>query len=702
MRKKLSLKNLGVYWASKASELFGDLAPEIIKEKMKSQILKDQTAQNTEAYIIDISAECRLIQKNKRDPEMKEAPEFDLSLHLAPIDLVLKKSQVEDSVHLVELINEFQKFRFKAMTEQKQQADELASDDERDVDKEEFKMLFEKIRLNDEQEGLKNMERVRNVLEGPEQVQLFEELLIRLPDDDIAAVMKEVLKKIEKEKMLGELGRKKEEEKQEEKKSFLFGWFSQKKKAKDTEQETEEKLHGSSSLLWSTQEMQEIEKYIEEAFPTDDEAEAEESRNLIRFGFSFEGGTIYLCDELPSGGEEGVTFEYRELTANAYITSQTKKADVALKDISFSLRTKYASSQSYIDTHIIRRVNYWLPLEESGNFLILNFEENPLGEKEGAYISLVAQQIELVYRKALIDRLQKYFSPAIENEAVKSQYEKAQTMEKEKPKTEKEPEPYKRLYFSVDIDAPVLVIPLLQNGDITSECWVLNLGHLIVGSRHPVTSEALLYDMFKIGLAELKLEYYPTQALYMAVQRSLVERKDLSLLNTDDLENYKRVFNLIEQFSISVDLYQMLPGMEKTEKGHGLPKLQVDVNVPIVHLQLRSDVYKCLLKLPELFDFTNESKIEMIEHEKDRLMNENDKLGYLYVQEKKLGKMVWTKCFCVFKGNYLYLFKHEDDQKPSFTYLITNAVLKETQDTEKHFAFAVSEISLVCNLNILA
>jgi len=712
MKKKLLLKNLGVYWDSHVELLYGSLLPAMAKQQMKDHILRDSQDKNKSKYIINISAECRLIQKNKKDPETKDNPEFDLSLQIIPIDLIIQKTQVEDMLQLVEYLNDYQKFRFRAMRKRQQQVEELMTETEaesqRQLQLEEFAMLFEKIRLKDPEEGFKNLRTVEAALDGPEQSQLFEELLMTLPDQDIGIAMKQKLKEIEKSKKMRELTQKKEEKdaKKGKKRKFikdlLFKNLSFHKTDDEEEKEEEEtpkEVDSEStahSSFWESEDMHKIEKYIEESFPDESDIESETSRNLLKFRFILEGGMICLVNTTEEGHEEGISFQYTGLIADGHITSQTKKVDVALEDLSFNLRTRYAGSSDYIETHVIRRVNYWLAPEKSGNLLSLTFEDCPMGRKEGTYISLKAQQLEIVYRKALLDRLLDYSSLAKNNEALKSQAldqaDKKEGMKELKPKedaTKKEPEPFKRQYISVDIAAPVIVVPLLQNGDLKSECWVLNLGHFIAGSQDPMSTETLIYDLFDLALGDIKFQYYPSHSLYNRTQKSLVEKNDLSLLTNTETEEYKKAFNLIEKFDIRVKLEQMLPHMENAPEGKGQPKMNVEVTIPIVHLQLRKDVYQGLLKIPDLLDVQIKSDVEIVENEKEKILANPDHVGYLYLREKVKRKSVWTKCQTVLKGRYLYLFKHQDDQKPTSTYFIKNAVLTECEDTEKKFAFSL-------------
>jgi len=689
IRKKLSLKNLGVYWTSDASDLYGDQPAETIREEMKRQILKDNKAtQKKEAYIINISAECKLTQKNKRDPEKRNDPEYDVSLQLAPIDLLVRKTQVEDIIHLLGFLSEFQKFQFNVMVKKQKEVVQFLGDTERDIDREEFKMLLKKIRLNNERDGLRSLEKVRIALGGPEQSQLFEELLMKLPDEDIGIAIKGALKEAEKEKRIKVYNQSKEEKSNV---GLLSRWFSRRKKDKNPKDE-ERREHDDS--IWDGDDMEKLERYLEEAFPAENEIVLDEIRNIVRFDFLLDGGTVFLSNNLPGGKEEGVTLDYKGLRANINLTSVTKHIAVSLRDFGLNLRSRYSARQNYIDTNIIRRVNYWLPAEEKEDILTVTFDENPPNKKNGIYLGVKAQQVEIIYRKAAIQRLKNYFSVSTDNEALKSQamdqFESFQGGSKDSEKSKSQAQaPSKNQYITIDLEAPILVIPLLQNGDLRSQCWVLNLGHLMIESRDPKEMKQISYQMFEIALNKIKLEYYPTHSLYMKVQKSMMEKNDLSLLSADEQEEFIQVFQLINQFSIHVNLDMALPEVETQLENQGLPKLMVDLTIPSMHLLLRPHVYKCLLKISDLFNFSEEGEMEIVECERTRLMAGCDRLGVLNVQEKRFGNLVWAKYFCILKGSYLHFFKSSSDPRPTSSCYIRNAKINSYYDPDKSYAFMI-------------
>jgi len=681
MRKKLLLRNFGAYWTTNdSSEIFGHLVPAAIHKKMQRNILKNLSDQSIQDFIININAECKLTQKNRKDTKTKDDPEFDIIFFLAPVHLSIKKKQLQDMISLTSFLEEYKKFKFQALKEEQKEAQDFLSESQLLIQKDEFQMLFKKI-LTKDQDGLKNMLKVRAALDGPEQAQLFEELLLSMPDEEIAIAIKQSLKEIEKEKKLRELA----EQKQEKgwKRAFFKNFFKSEKKEKQDDES-----------LWEKEDITRIEKYLDQALANDNDGQEEmeegKVKNLVKFKFISEAGSAILSNALENGSEQGITFQYTGLSCDVFMTSQSKKIEVDLSDFDLYLKTRYSSDKSFINTHVIRRVNYWLSPEKQTQIISLTCEDNPVG----TYFRVKAQQVEVVYRKALIDRL-KEFSQIIQEKQQVSQdssvNEEAFEI-KEQPTSSSLQEEAKRRFFDIDIKAPVIVVPFLQNGDLKSECWVLNLGHFIMKTKDAVTEEDQLYDKFELVLNNLKFQYYPTHALFNKLQKpSLEEEKSISLsLKKEEEEEQKMLFDLVEKFNLKVKIRQFLPGSEKKPEAKELARLSVDVLIPTLDLQLRDDVYKKLLQISAIFDFSVESKhIEMAENERVKLMKGHDKLGTLYMREKKTPTE-WIKHFCVLNGSYLYFFKNADDQRPALTFSLKNAKLQNYHDdVDRQQAFCV-------------
>ena len=412
MRKQLSLKNLGLYWTSDVPELFGDLPVPTIKQNMKDLILKDQTPQNKRLeYMIAISATCRLIQKNKKDPAVALGPEFVVSLSLKPLDLQLKKPQLEDVIRLLEFFNSYNRFKISAMKEREEEAEHLTLEEKKQM-REEFQTQFGRIYRDEKAQVLRGEEKVKAVLTDDKEFNRFETLVMSLPDEELSVVIKEVVIEIEREKRTKAIEAQKTA--QTEKKGW-FGWSSKKK----------EELKDADASRLNAADVEEIEKYIKETFGEDEDPSAKLGelayQNLFALSFTLEGGTFYFSNMTASNDEEGVMLSYKSLSAKVDMNSKGKRVNVCLKDYGVSLRTRYAGTTSFIDTPIVRRQNYWLSSDASEDMITVQFDENPQGKEEGTYIKLDSRAVEIIYRPVAIERLVSFFDVSSSDEALKSQ-----------------------------------------------------------------------------------------------------------------------------------------------------------------------------------------------------------------------------------------------------------------------------------------
>jgi hypothetical protein len=109
MFKLLRLKHLAVYWNSKEINFLGNRDNEEIISKMAKMILKEGGqigASIGEEYVIEISAEAKLIQNNRYDFKV---PNYLLTVRLDKIDLHLKNEQLEQLIRSLEIYVEYTK-----------------------------------------------------------------------------------------------------------------------------------------------------------------------------------------------------------------------------------------------------------------------------------------------------------------------------------------------------------------------------------------------------------------------------------------------------------------------------------------------------------------------------------------------------------------------------------------------------------------
>jgi len=672
MRKLLSLKNFGIYWNSPAEKLYAELNHEKIKSALSGMILRDKNkAQNKTQYIVAISALCKLVQKNKKDPATLDDAEFDISMSLAPIDVHLKKPQLQDVIHLLEFLNDYTRFKIQCQKTRKISIAHLSEEDlKRNC--EEFKSLFTKFRRFENRDGLTGEAKIKAAFTNKQEADRFSQLLMTLNDDSLSEMIKTVLKDLEREKQTKQLVEKKEKR----------GWFSWGSKKADPD---------SSQLDES--DLENLEKYLEQAFVGKEESNSKiselESKKLLSLKFFLEGGNFYFSDVTAQKNEEGINLFYQELRAGVEISTNSQNINLSLKDYGLSMKTKYSGSRTYIDIPIIRRMKHWPPLESSQRMVSISYELNPPEKDEGRYISLDSQSIEVTFRPAAIQRLQSFFNVSTDDESLKSQaWEQIEKVQDNVTAVAIEAASSQiRTYIDMKLEGPVIIIPFLQNNDLESECWVLNLGDLNVTTKKPVTEDDLFYDRLEIGLRNFRIRYYPSQNLYLKMERSLAETGDLSLLSMTDRDGIADIFYLLEELTVDVEFQKMLVSMEKHEKAKAKPRSHLKITISKIKFNLTPKVYSDLLKTGE-FLLPKES-VEFVENEKQKLLQGNQKIGLVSVRERRLGETVWTRYFCILKGGYMYFFSHQSDQLPAFNLYIKNSTITVDNTLDRNYCFQV-------------
>ena len=673
MRKLLSLTKLGIYWDSGTNQLIAGMTPDKIKPIMNDMILRSSQKESKTEYIIAISASCNLVQKNLKDPATVDDPEFSVVLNLEPIDVELSKAQLEDIIRLLEFLNEYNRFKIHCQQQKKDQLTNL-SVEERENNKLEFKKYLNRIQRFEKKDDYKGEEKIKKVLEKPEDINKFNYLITTLPDEELSSIIKEVLKEIEKEERMKTITEKKVEKKR--------GWFSWGSKKDD--QPDPNKIDPA--------EIEKLNQYLEETFgeSKDESVKLDELAYRKKFNLKvvLQAGSFYFRNAAPNKGEEGVCIYYSGLKTVVDITNKGQTVEVLLQEIGVKLRTKYNESSDYIEAPVVRRLNYWLPPDQSGEFFSLLFEQNPQGKEDGTYVKLDTQALQIIYTPVAISRLSNFFDVKTEDESLKTQalnqIEKVQDKATSAATSAIKANIKKNI--SINLAAPLIVLPFLPNKP-ESECWAMDLGKLSVNSRDPKTDQEKYYELFEIALKNMKMQYYPSMGAL-----------DQKIRDQPLAEDQKAIFDLLENFDINVNLQKMITGVESTQEGRELSKLNVDIQIPNVYVKTNPKIYRYLLKIGDLFAATPDTSVDQKQVQDQPLVSgEVTRKGYLYVRELTLGNMIWTKYFCVFQGNYLYFFSDETENKPAFNYYIKNAKIITADDLGKDHGFIVSTITSIFN-----
>lgn len=679
LRKKVQLKNLGIYWNANTQLVLSDMSHEKITNKMKELVLKDDETHDELSYLISISADSKLVQKNPKDVATKDDPNFNVELTLQPLNLNLQKMQLEDIIGLLEYLNGYNTFKVNCMRKREEENKHFSEEDRRNHI-ESFRKLFEKIQRNEKKDDFKGEEKIKQTLNDPEDVKTFKFLLQAVPDEDLAVVVKDIVKTLEIE-------RKKQEIEDKNTTKGVFGFFKKPKPNATINQE----------------EMSKIESFLDETLHSDsneDIVNQAAGQKTLVLNFLLQGGNVSLFDKSATNTIEGVNFGYKELRAAIELRNKGQKVQVSLKEISLALKTKYQGTKDYVLTPILQKLDG--SSDKSKPFMTLDFEQDPIGQEEGTYISLVSQSVELIYRPVAIERLVSFFNVTTTDEALKTsareQLEKAQDQAGKAANQALAATSKAKKKISVKMASPIVVIPFLQNADIKGACWVMQLGDLLVDTTDPIEQEQF-YDIYNISLSRINYKYYPSQEIYIKAQESLLKNDNKVVLQDADLNEYNNVFSVLEDFSIVLNVKMVSAALKDLAKGKA--QMDIDMNISGIHLRLKPQIYNFLVRMPEILAYSKETAMELQENDRRSLMQGMEKMGRLFYREKKYNDTVWSSYFVIVKGGYMYFFKGPTDVRPSFSIYIRSGKVTPSNDLNKEGAFIVNKLSLTLAINII-
>lgn len=233
----------------------------------------------------------------------------------------------------------------------------------------------------------------------------------------------------------------------------------------------------------------------------------------------------------------------------------------------------------------------------------------------------------------------------------------------------------------------MLIIPFRQDNSIESECWVLNLGNLDIASKD-FEGDKDIYEHYNLKLENIKMQYYPTQDLLIKTNKLKDENKELNDLPEEDKHTAKRIFDLVENFSIHIGLNKILGKFEIDPNFNDKSRMDVGIKLSELKMNLTPMMYKYLMKTSEFIKYSKDNTKELMENERTHMMQGFTKIGYLYVLERKINDKVWNKYYCIFKGSYLYFFKNPSELKAASNIYIRGAKLTYL-DTYKDRSYVI-------------
>ena len=697
LNKVIFLKELAVYWELSITSPLSKLPPLEINKSMLN-IINGTLPTNK---IFEIFANIKVIQKNMKNAETIMNPELEVSITLEPINVKLKKIQIEQLIKTMEYFTFYKIAKFNAIKDFRQKLKDVPQADQ-DNYIEDFKSLFDIIQRNEKKTDFSTEDKLSIIFKNDtEDIERFMESIMNLPDETLTSEARQVIVEIEKE------NKHKDMQKQSGGRfGFIGGFLGGKNKDKQDAK---------------TKELDRIEIMIQESLSQDPEEtnydlysklqqnDIDYIRNFI-FKITLKGGSLYLGSMNSSvstsarnsintsistsvstsvnskEAEEGLTIFYSGLETNIEKCNKGILFELKLKDYGITVDTKYAGHSSFIKLPFLQRFNYWRPLEENEYMLDFKMETNPKDMLEGYYFSGTSDAVEIIFQPILIERILNFIAVKSENERLNSTaQETIEAMrENARSKVKKTMEKHLKNYINITIEAPKIVIPFIQNGDPKNECWALDFGHLMIKNNNTINSN---YDEYELELSNVQFQYYPSQNFYHLVKKISKDNELLSLEDEEFNQEKKKIYDIIEQVKINTTIKMKVNPIDEIDK----PNLDMNVTVSDVKINLKPVIYSNLCKIGEHIKYSKNDAIDHIENDRLKLIQGNSKMGILYYRQTSYSNPtgIWNRYFVIFKGGYLHFFKKQTDAKSALALYIKDSDLYYVTDIIKEHCFAI-------------
>lgn len=347
LRKRLELRNFGVYWSSKSKPL---QAPnDLAFQQSMSALVQKTTDQRKPDYLILISSEAKLLQRNKGNFEVAETT---LEVSIKQLAVYLENRQVQQMITLSETLQ-----RYRDLVRESNRI--ILDEPVRKKNLEDFMYLYRKYLTHD------------NTLEGDELAR-YEHILERMETQEFARIIREEVKLREKKKIISNKETKK------------FAWIS----------------YGKKDL--SEAELKEIEKFLEDNF-SEEEIVVTRPRD-----YSYLEVKLFLEEAVFTIGRvEGSRAQGVELSLKQLSTSFRKRENGYF--LNFVLADLAVDLFRHTETENEREQFFYKMGVESQKYIEIGVNGHPIDKPHvDVELQIKVERSVIVFTPVFITRLQRF------------------------------------------------------------------------------------------------------------------------------------------------------------------------------------------------------------------------------------------------------------------------------------------------------
>ncbi|EAR98864.2 PH domain protein (macronuclear) [Tetrahymena thermophila SB210] len=658
-RKLLIISNAGIYWNAHEERFIYDSPNHRRVQIMNGMIMKEGQLQTEEPvdFLLKISFQVSLIMNNKGNFEV---PEIQVKLNLDSIDLHLQQRQLQQIIEQLEYAFEYAK---EIAIRKKNNKNIDAQEIERlsNIFSTHHNKIMQQDKDNQTVQCLSEVEKAE-----------YEDAVIKLDIEILQERAKKIIFEIQKAIKIKELENKKKGQKQ----GFMSYIF---KAPKD---------------LITEDEKNQIKQFIDENFSE----EAIDAPKVIRpkeyvyctVDLTLKGACIKLSNDLGST-VQCLLFQLNYINGNFKLREENSEVKVTLKSLQLKMIDEFLGSNT------AKTLNILNPTIEKSTYPLIEctFISNPLDAPHiDKVIDIKIRSVRFNYDSHLVLRLTQFFDIQFKDEQFKqsAQEQISDQIHKEQFSLQERMKNDTVLKFNLDLDSPVIVIPLKQNGMISNQAWVINLGNLKVNTIQDVLKPNLPFeikalDMYNIQLSKTKLTFFESIELYNNYINSSKSQQI-----QDHFSENSQFYNTVDDFSINLSATLVKqPAQGKIQKANIL----IEGGIDKINLRMNPSVYEKLLSIGDCFEIPidelklpRKQTLEQVEQKKNVLLSRSIKSGIIFKRGKTLKN--WVRYTGVLSGGYIYLFSNSYDLKAQEVIWVKNSIITRVDESIVGFKNAFS------------
>ena len=391
---------------------------------------------------------------------------------------------------------------------------------------------------------------------------------------------------------------------------------------------------------------QKADKFIEQLMPKNEE---EINKNAEEFLFQIdlktESGALLLINEGKKQDSAGILFEMTgfecQISSRNTIEGNNFQFDMKVDQAWLFLRSKYVAMKDSKSFNIIKSVNDKVGDKEK--IFELSVSRTVGKSSEQLHVRSRVQEVIVNYLGSFVYEARQFISFKSRIHKLKDIAHKE--MDNIRMSTEQNFQKLihkgRKLEVNVDVfvASPRIVVPLKQDGDFSTDIWLINIGNLAIKTPSNSVYDAQTYHAVVVSLAGISLQHFSRWESWI---NKKLEAEHVDVLEETKTEVFLGIMHGTLQASSKASAYLL------------------NCKLNPIKLNLDKAIVKKMIQLPNCLDYVRGNEYQqLLEVQKAQIMKTEPRIfKLLYGEERNLP------CFGLFYEYFFYLYKNIEDVLP--------------------------------------